>query len=79
MFVIPFARPEIVMLKIVKDFPASDEAKAAKSYLAVQNVVIPADKAKAKSDANKPSAAADKIKSPAKDDKAKSTDKTKAN
>ena len=84
--------PEAIkyMLKIIKDFPSSEEAKAAKSYLTAQNVPIPADKAeikteiktktKAKTDSSKTPATTDKAKAPAKDGKTKpTTDKAKTN
>jgi tol-pal system protein YbgF len=41
------------MLLLVKHFPNSEEAKAAKSYLSAQNVPIPAEKAKPKTDTGK--------------------------
>ncbi|PTQ88263.1 tol-pal system protein YbgF [Agitococcus lubricus] len=63
------------MLKIVKDFPNSEEAKAAKSYLAAQNVPIPVDKAKAKIVDN--TKTADKTKPSVKEDKTKNTEKPK--
>ena len=41
------------MLKIVKNFPNTPESNAAKSYLSAQNVPIPVEKAKAKTDTAK--------------------------
>jgi hypothetical protein len=41
------------MLLIVKNFPNTPEANAAKSYLSAQNVPIPVEKVKAKTDDNK--------------------------
>lgn len=59
------------MLKIVKNFPNTPEANAAKSYLSAQNVAIPVEKVKAKTD-NKPKAT-----TPAKD-KSTTDEKAKA-
>lgn len=59
------------MLSIVKNFPNTPEANAAKSYLSAQNVPIPVEKVKAKTD-NKP-----KVTTPAKE-KSTTDEKTKA-
>lgn len=41
------------MQRIIKEFPQSDEAKAAKAYLTSQNIALPDDKNKAKTSPNK--------------------------
>ncbi len=65
------------MLLIVKSFPNTPEANAAKSYLSAQNVPIPAEKAKPKTDTSKAKTTTTVKEKSATDDKAKakSTDK----
>ncbi len=41
------------MQRIIKEFPQSDEAKAAKAYLTSQNIALPDDKNKAKTSPDK--------------------------
>lgn len=73
------------MLLIVKNFPNSPEANAAKSYLSAQNVPIPVEKVKAKTDTTKTSTTDSKTKTttqtkekPATDEKAKAKTTEKA-
>jgi len=67
------------MLALVKQFPRSEEAKAAKSYLSAQNVPIPAEKVKAKPSGTDDKAKATKAATAPKDEKAKAkaSEKTK--
>lgn len=57
------------MQRIIKDFPQSDEAKAARAYLSSQNIAAPDDKSK-KANPTPPPAATDK--KPVKKEEAKS-------
>jgi tol-pal system protein YbgF len=73
------------MLLIVKNFPNTPEANAAKSYLSAQNVPIPVEKVKAKTDTTKTSTTDSKVKTttqtkekPATDEKAKAKTTEKA-
>ncbi len=70
------------MLALVKHFPNSEEAKAAKSYLSAQNVPIPVEKAKPKTDISKAATSDDKSKTAkptvTKDEKAKAKTSEKA-
>ena len=73
------------MLLIVKNFPNTPEANAAKSYLSAQNVPIPVEKVKAKTDTtkatstdNKPKTTTPAKEKPATDEKAKAKTTEKA-
>lgn len=73
------------MLLIVKNFPNTPEANAAKSYLSAQNVPIPVEKVKAKTETTKASTTDSKPKTttqtkekPATDEKAKAKTTEKA-
>ena len=62
------------MLKIVKNFPNTPESNAAKSYLSAQNVPIPVEKAKAKTDTAKAATTDSKAKTTAPTKEKQATD-----
>lgn len=67
------------MLLVVKNFPNTPEANAAKSYLSAQNVPIPSEKAKPKADSNKTTTGDSKAKTTAiVKEKSSTDDKSKA-